>query len=232
MKKSKTEGFSRAHEKQGDVSQKGENKLKELEEIVKRRRADNADYFENVHQSKRYARCCRKWAKLDYWPPSDAAHLLAGLHPEGPEIPGRSDLAMRVRQITSWLEHTDLPTDRRTNEKYKAKEIIKWAKKKDLDVPEALLKAMNPTKQKPNESPHGNALRFHEDREKVLGAAINAIIHYPEQCKGTGNKITGSSIASFIETHPRLFFEAKVPPLKPPTMAKLINKYLRIRSSN
>lgn len=203
-----------------------------LLEDEKRGSTSQSDPIENVDQSKNYAKFCVKWAKMDYWPPEVAVHLLAGLHPESPEIPNRSDLTAHTKRIASMLEYSDVPRDQRTKDLYQAKAVIEWAQRKEIHIPEPLLKALAKPSVKPDKEEHGNTRHHGKNRELVLGAAVKAVVEYPEQCKGHGNKITGHSIASFIETKPELFFENRFPPLALQTMAKLINYHLKKIDSN
>lgn len=75
--------------------------------------------------------------------------------------------------------------------------------------------------------PHRNKERFASDREKVLGAAIAAITNWPEQCK-RGESYNGKRIATVLDQKARLWWESGLAPMEIDTMARLINKHLKL----
>lgn len=178
---------------------------------------------------KRFERSCLDWAGMDNWSPLEAACLLTGVSPEEYEnFSEYQKSRLPTTRLINRIERSNMKTGGSSDRLYKAKDVIKWAQNQGMRIPKALGKAMSVT---PKKSVHGNTLRFHEKREKVLGAAIYAMAHYPGQCKGQGDKFNGSSIANYIAAQPSKFFENGVTPLEKETMAKLINKYLKVNSS-
>lgn len=189
-------------------------------------------HFGHMHES--YPDRCRQWAKRDLWSLDEAANLLAGTDPERPdEIAGQEQLTKVIQTIKTWLKNSTIPTKGTLTKKYVAKEIIPWAREKQLPVPAPLLEAMGypvPTKKlgdNTGKQPHGNTLTNAKKREEVLGAAIRALIEYPAQCKGRGGKYSGMSIALVIEQQQTKLFEGKVAHFTRKGMADMINKHLK-----
>ncbi|MCG7981850.1 MAG: DUF3658 domain-containing protein [Candidatus Thiodiazotropha lotti] len=201
-------------------------KLHEMMEARDDRNAKNPD-FDFLPAS--YLERCQEWAKLDFWSLDEAANLLAGTDPKRPKIDGHTELNERIEQISQWLKFSDVKTEGKLNKRYEAKGVMVWARKKSVEIPEALLEAMGFSEPKSSKHVHGNTLKNLEKREKVLGAAIIALANYSAQCKDRGDVFTGTSIATFLEQRPELFFEEGVPPYTVRVMAGHINQYLTMK---
>jgi hypothetical protein len=84
------------------------------------------------------------------------------------------------------------------------------------------LSKKEPTKIKP----HGNTEIHAKKREEVLGAAITAIISWPDKCKN-GSAYSGTKIATLIDQKAQLWWSEGTAPLSIDIMARLINQYLK-----
>lgn len=209
-----------------DPTNPGLEMLKKIQEVNEARALQNAKNPNYGHLPPIYAERCQEWTKFDFWSLREAANLLSGADPRRPTIDGQAELNDRVEQISQWLEYSDVNTEGKLNKRYEAKGVMNWARKKELEIPSALLEAMGFSEPKSSKATHGNSLRNLDKREKVLGAAIKALAHYPAQCKDRGDTYTGTSIATFLEQRPDLFFEDGLSPYTVRTMAEHINRYL------
>ncbi|MGD0960834.1 MAG: hypothetical protein ABSB19_13595 [Methylomonas sp.] len=75
---------------------------------------------------------------------------------------------------------------------------------------------------------HGNAERFAQAREQVLGAALAVIVQWPEKCKSNSSgKFEATKIAGLIDEKSLLFWEETgEPPLSLEKMERLISKWI------
>lgn len=64
-------------------------------------------------------------------------------------------------------------------------------------------------------------------REQVLGAAMTAIVHWPDECK-RGKTFNGTRIATLIDQKAFLWWAEGEAPLSIDSMARLINRYLKL----
>lgn len=184
----------------------------------------NYDYMPSSYISR-----CEEWAMLDFWTLSEAANLLAGTDPMRPAIPGHKVLNDKVKRISNWLKNSTVKKEGILPKRYVSKEVITWAIEKKIDVPAPLLEIMgHKPKSAEKSSEHGNAVQNAKKREKVLGAAVRAIALYPAQCRGNGEKYTGTSIARYLEQKQDTFFEGEVAPYSVQGMANVINSYLSL----
>ncbi|MBT3022858.1 MAG: hypothetical protein KUF77_07290 [Candidatus Thiodiazotropha sp. (ex Lucina aurantia)] len=209
-----------------DPSSQSMAMLKKFQEMTEARAERNARNPNYGYLPVSYPERCQEWTKLDFWSLDEAANLLAGTDPKRPKIEGHTELNERVEQISQWLKFSDVKTEGKLNKRYEAKGVMVWARKKGIEIPEVLLEAMGFSDPKASKHVHGNTLKNIEKREKVLGAAIIALAHYSAQCKDRGDVFTGTSIATFLEQRPELFFEEGVPPYTVRVMAGHINHYL------
>ena len=80
---------------------------------------------------------------------------------------------------------------------------------------------------KPNDKPHGNTVANASKREQVLGAAIAAIIHWPDQCR-RGDTFNGHHIATLIDENAQIWWLDGEAPLSVDTMTRLINSWCKL----
>lgn len=168
---------------------------------------------------------CSEWVRRDYWTLDEATNLLVGTDPQRPySIEGQDAMNREVQEMRALLQTSAIPSEGKLTRRYLGAQVIAWAKKKGLDIPSELLDAMG---EKPKDKPvHGNAIKNEQNRQKVLGAALAAVVKYPGRCKDRGDKFTGRSIATFLEQRALDVFNGEAAPMSVDTMARLINKYL------
>ncbi|WP_152565198.1 hypothetical protein [Methylobacter sp. BBA5.1] len=74
---------------------------------------------------------------------------------------------------------------------------------------------------------HANAERFAKNREQVLGAALNVISHWPEQCQNGAGKYEATKIAKMIDEKSLMFWpQTGEPPLSLDKMEREISKWI------
>jgi hypothetical protein len=75
--------------------------------------------------------------------------------------------------------------------------------------------------------PHVNTVVHASKRDQVLGAALAAIVHWPDECK-RGNSLMGARIATLIDQKAKLWWTESEAPLSIDIMASLINQHLKL----
>jgi hypothetical protein len=75
---------------------------------------------------------------------------------------------------------------------------------------------------------HGNAERFAQAREQILGAALAVVTKWPEKCKNNSSaKFEATKIAALIDEKSLLYWEETgEPPLSLEKMERLISKWI------
>ena len=200
--------------------------LEQFQELLEKQGQRDAANPHYQRLSASYGRRCEEWAKRDYWTMDEAANLLAGTDPGRPQrIDGQNELNQLTATIRNFLKRANISKEGGLTKRVLAKEVMKWAVGKDIEVPEPLLLATG-LKAKKGEKVHGNTIKNAEKREKVLGAAMVALIRYPSQCKDRGDKFTGKQIATILEQYQGNLFSEGVAPYCIRTMGDIINKYL------
>lgn len=94
-----------------------------------------------------------------------------------------------------------------------------WCEARRLTPPAFFPEARRPAEKR--SAPHGNAERFAQKREEVLGAALACLATWPPE------KVTGVAIAQLIDEKAPLFWREGSPPLSRDGMERLIRDWLR-----
>lgn len=208
-----------------------ENNQHILEELKRHRAIAAAAPSYRKHPST-YAARCQEWAKRDYWTLNETANLLCGTDPQRPVgLPGHAAFNAEIQDTRAMLYASDIPYTGRLNRRFRTRDVFAWIQKKGLDAPPALLEAIRPQTKSKGKPVHGNTLTNAEKHQKVLGAAIAALVKFRAQCKDRGDKVTGRRIAELLEQRGPDLFNGEAAPYSIDRMARLINEYLPAESS-
>lgn len=80
-----------------------------------------------------------------------------------------------------------------------------------------------------NTKPNGHTERHAQNREQVLGAALHAVLHWPEECKNKNGYVQARKIAKCIENHSVFLFpETGASPLSEGQMERIVGKWVNL----
>ena len=84
-----------------------------------------------------------------------------------------------------------------------------------------------PSRQLNHKKTHGNAERFAEKREQVLGVALSVITQWPDQCRNSSGKFEARKIAKLIDQKSPIYWPLTgEPPLSLDKMEREISKWI------
>ncbi|HYW77369.1 MAG TPA: hypothetical protein VFA48_12260 [Gammaproteobacteria bacterium] len=106
------------------------------------RNAEIAREPRNQHLPPGFEAMCRNWIERDVWTLREAANLLCGYAPERPAfLPGAEEIRHRLLIADSdqlpIINHA-MSTD---SYRYRAANVLAWAQRHNIDIPQALLGA-------------------------------------------------------------------------------------------
>ena len=198
-----------------------------------------------LHQQRLY----EKWSQREEWSVrKEAIPLLLGRDPEtwerlidasGPreaEVAAWEDLKANV--IRQGRPRISNPTDLEEEWRIQPAALVPWARSAGVEVPEyleTLLQFILNVVKKPAGAQDASALprgitatpqNQTQDRERVLGAALNILAKCSEQCYDSHGFVSGKAIVKLIQQQSMRWFDSPQPPMNPADMAAFIDKWL------
>ena len=86
---------------------------------------------------------CAEWAQRDIWTLDEATNLLCGTSPNRPfTIDGQEELNHEIKQMHDIISRADVNFQGTLNKKAKATDLVKWGLEKDINIPKALIYAL------------------------------------------------------------------------------------------
>lgn len=128
-----------------DPAKASQDVLRAFEQAQRKSEQQNAEIARmplNRHLPPGFESMCRNWIEREVWTLREAANLLCGYAPERPAfLPGAEET--RHRLLRADPDH--LPVINRAmsmaSYRYRAADVLTWARRRDIDIPQALLAA-------------------------------------------------------------------------------------------